>query len=74
VLSVADTGIGIPRDEQTKIFQRFYRASNAKQLKPDGTGLGLYIASVLAGKTGASITFTSEEGEGSTFYLHIPKG
>ena len=70
---VKDNGIGIPKDEQEQIFERFYRASNAKALKPDGTGLGLYIAAMLAEKIGAKITFESEVGKGSTFYLRIPK-
>ncbi len=73
VFSVADTGIGIPPDERRKIFERFYRASNARAQKPDGTGLGLYIAKVLSQKIGATITFDSELGKGTTFYLRIPK-
>ena len=84
VFSVRDFGIGIPKEEQKRIFERFYRASNAKALKPDGTGLGLYIASMLAEKIGAKILFESpafvektsagkEVGKGSTFYLRIPK-
>jgi signal transduction histidine kinase len=55
------------------MFERFYRASNAKALKPNGTGLGLNIAKVLAEKIGAEISFESEENKGSTFYLRIPK-
>lgn len=73
VFSVKDSGIGIPLEEQKKVFERFYRASNAKALKPDGTGLGLYIADLLARKLGGKVTFESEEGKGSIFYLHIPK-
>lgn len=73
VFSVADQGIGIPRDEQARIFERFYRASNAKEFKPNGTGLGLYIASILADKIKAAISFKSEKGKGTTFYLRIPK-
>lgn len=73
MFSVKDSGIGIPKDEQKRIFERFYRASNAKQMRPDGTGLGLYIASVLADKIGAKVSFESEEGKGSTFYLRVPK-
>lgn len=71
--SVKDSGIGIPKDEQERIFERFYRASNAKQIRPDGTGLGLYTASILADKIGAKASFESEEGKGSTFYLRVPK-
>lgn len=73
IFSVQDDGIGIPRDEQKKIFERFYRASNAKIFKPDGTGLGLYMANMLAERIGAKIYFKSEEGKGSVFYLSIPK-
>jgi uncharacterized integral membrane protein (TIGR00697 family) len=73
VISVQDNGIGIPEDEQKRIFERFYRASNAKHFRVDGTGLGLYIASVLAEKIGARLSFESSPGKGSTFYLHIQK-
>ncbi len=73
VLSVKDRGVGIPTGEQKRIFERFYRASNAQKMKTDGTGLGLYTAHILAEKIGAKITFQSKEGEGSTFYLRIPK-
>ncbi|TSC76795.1 MAG: putative Histidine kinase [Parcubacteria group bacterium Gr01-1014_29] len=73
VFSVKDSGIGIPKEEQKQIFERFYRASNAKVLKPSGTGLGLYIASLLAKNIGATILFESKENKGSTFYLRIPK-
>lgn len=70
---VKDLGIGIPKEEQKRIFERFYRGSNAKRIKPDGTGLGLYIASMLAEKIGAEVLLESEEGKGSTFYLRVPK-
>lgn len=73
IFFVKDSGIGIPKEEQKRIFEKFYRASNAKLVKPDGTGLGLYIASMLAEKIGAEILFDSEEGKGSTFYLRVPK-
>ncbi len=69
IFSVKDNGVGIPQDEQKRIFERFYRASNAQKVKTDGTGLGLYTAHILAEKIGAEITFDSKEGEGSTFYL-----
>lgn len=71
--SLKDSGIGIPKDEQKRIFERFFRAANAKELKPEGTGLGLYIASILAEKIGATISFESEEGKGSMFYVRISK-
>ena len=72
LIAVKDSGIGIPAGERRQIFDRFYRASNAKTFDTRGTGLGLYIASVLAQKIGASLSFESEEGKGSTFYVHIP--
>ncbi len=73
VFSVQDDGLGIPKNEQKRIFEKFYRASNASLVKTDGTGLGLYIASVLAKKIGAKVRFESTEGKGSTFSLHIQK-
>ncbi|MEI8337592.1 MAG: PAS domain S-box protein [bacterium] len=73
VFSIKDNGIGIPEDEQARIFERFYRGSNAKMVKPSGTGLGLYTSTLLAKRIGAIITFESKEGKGTSFYLHIPK-
>ncbi len=72
LFAVKDSGIGIPKAEQRQIFERFYRASNAKTFDTRGSGLGLYIASMLAKKIGAHLTFESEEGKGSTFYVHLP--
>ncbi|MDD5043771.1 MAG: PAS domain-containing sensor histidine kinase [Patescibacteria group bacterium] len=73
IFFVRDSGIGIPKREQKRMFERFYRASNAKALKPNGTGLGLNIAKMLAEKIGGKISFKSEENKGTTFYLRIPK-
>lgn len=70
--SVADSGIGIPQKEQPKIFEKFYRASNAKALKPSGTGLGLYIAKMFAENLKGKIWFESQENKGTTLYLRIP--
>lgn len=69
---VKDSGIGIPKTEQEHIFERFYRASNAKSQKANGTGLGLAIAQMLAKEMGGLITFKSEEGKGSDFILRMP--
>lgn len=74
VFFVRDFGIGIPEYEQKRVFERFYRASNAKNLKPTGTGLGLNIAMMFAQKIGSKISFESQENRGSTFYLRVPKG
>jgi PAS domain S-box-containing protein len=68
--SVRDEGIGIPKDEQRHLFDRFFRASNAGQVQ--GTGLGLNIVKRYAELIGGSISFTSEAGTGSIFTLVIP--
>lgn len=69
--TVIDQGIGIPADEQKGIFQRFYRATNAKNLVPDGNGLGLYIAKSFVETCGGTIDFVSEEGKGSSFWIKL---
>lgn len=73
IFSVKDRGIGIPKEEQPRIFERFYRASNGKAFKPDGTGLGLYATQLFARQIGGVVTFRSVEHKGTTFYLRIPK-
>ncbi|HXH27063.1 MAG TPA: HAMP domain-containing sensor histidine kinase [Candidatus Acidoferrum sp.] len=72
-LLVSDQGIGIPADEQGKVFRGFYRASNAVAKNIPGTGLGLYLVKTVLERHGGSVTFTSEEGKGTTFVLNIPK-
>ena len=67
---VADTGKGIPKEERGKLFTAFYRASNAGKGK--GYGLGLNITRDLATRLGGKLTWTSEEGKGSTFTLALP--
>lgn len=72
VLTVTDTGIGVPKEEQAKLFSKFYRASNARKQRPDGTGVGLYLAKkVISGHRG-KLVFSSEEGKGSTFGFSLP--
>ncbi|MEK7077100.1 MAG: ATP-binding protein [Patescibacteria group bacterium] len=70
--SVADNGIGIPREERNNLFSKFYRAPNAKAMKPEGSGLGLYTAKFLAGMLGGVIRVESIENQGSTFRLTAP--
>ncbi|OGZ45793.1 MAG: hypothetical protein A3C84_03275 [Candidatus Ryanbacteria bacterium RIFCSPHIGHO2_02_FULL_48_12] len=72
VFTVQDTGIGIPKKEQARIFGKFIRASNAVNTKPDGTGLGLYIVRESVNLLGGKIWFESEEGKGSTFFIELP--
>lgn len=72
ILTVADSGIGIPEAELPKIFDEFYRAGNALEATATGTGLGLPIARFIVGKHGGDISVNSVEGEGSVFTVRIP--
>jgi signal transduction histidine kinase len=71
-LSVADSGIGVPKEYQEVIFQR-YRQANGGVQKKDGVGLGLYIAKTLVEQHGGTIGIDSEEGKGSKFWFRVPK-
>lgn len=71
--TVTDNGIGVAKSEQPKLFTKFYRADNAKRARPDGTGLGLFMAKKVIIAQGGSIIFKSEEGKGSTFGFSFPK-
>lgn len=73
LIKISDSGIGIPKDELPRIFQEFYRASNAKQVERDGTGLGLSIAKQIIERHNGRIWAESEEGKGSTFSIELPK-
>lgn len=66
-LRVEDNGIGVPRSEQAHMFTKFYRAGNARKARPDGTGLGLFMAKKVIVAQGGAIIFKSSEGKGSTF-------
>ncbi len=72
LFTIRDTGIGIPKKEQARIFEKFIRASNAVKTKPDGTGLGLYIVRESVSLLGGKIWFESDEGKGSTFFVELP--
>lgn len=72
VVTVSDSGMGIPKEEQTKIFGRFFRASNIKTVDPYGTGLGLYLTKTLVEKLGGQIWFSSVESKGTTFSIALP--
>jgi PAS domain S-box-containing protein len=71
-VSVIDTGIGIPQQEQSRIFERFYRASNANVMRPDASGLGLTIAKYFVEQQDGTLGFDSKEGAGTTFWFELP--
>lgn len=71
-LKVRDTGIGVPPEAQAKLFTKFFRADNAQATRPDGTGLGLYLAKRVVEDQGGKIIFESIMGKGSTFGFEMP--
>ena len=72
LFTVKDTGIGVPKEEQARLFTKFYRASNARKQRPDGTGVGLYLAKRVIVEHGGTVIFSSSEGKGSTFGFALP--
>ena len=71
-VTVTDQGQGIPRDEQQRIFERFYRVDDARSRATGGTGLGLAIVKHVCANHGGDVTVWSEEGRGSTFTIRLP--
>ncbi|MCA9359015.1 PAS domain S-box protein [Candidatus Kaiserbacteria bacterium] len=67
-----DKGVGIPEMEQSRIFGRFYRASNTANYSSSGSGLGLYIVKSIISQLGGDVWFESKEGVGTTFYVTLP--
>jgi len=74
LISIKDNGIGIPEEEQDYIFKKFFRAKNAIVKSRWGSGISLYVAKRILNKTGVELFFESKIGEGTTFFIEIPKG
>jgi signal transduction histidine kinase len=72
VFEVKDNGIGVPAAQQSKLFTKMFRAQNARQVRPDGTGLGLYMVKRVVTDQAGSVIFESQEGRGSTFGFKLP--
>ena len=71
-ITVADTGIGIPKEAQERVFERFYRVDKGRARKTGGTGLGLAIVKHITQLYGGTVTLESEPGQGTTLTLEFP--
>jgi len=72
LIKVADNGIGIPEEQQSKIFTKLFRADNARRVDPDGSGLGLYLTKAAVEKSGGRIWFESIFDKGTNFFVDLP--
>lgn len=72
LISIADTGIGIPKSQQARIFTKMFRADNAREKEANGNGLGLYMTKTIIEYSGGKIWFESELDKGATFYVTLP--
>lgn len=72
VMTVSDTGYGIPDHQKSSLFTKFFRADTIVGQKTEGTGLGLYIARSIVQQTGGEIWFESKEGQGTVFCVVFP--
>ena len=69
---IRDSGIGIPRQNQARLFEKFFRADNVGAVETEGTGLGLYLVRLIIERCGGRVWCESEEGKGSTFVFTLP--
>jgi two-component system sensor histidine kinase VicK len=72
IFEVSDNGYGIPKQEQSKIFDKLFRATNVQTHDTDGTGLGLYIVKSIVQQAGCDIWFVSAENKGTKFFISVP--
>jgi len=72
IFNSKDNGVGIPEEQQSQVFNKFFRSDNAVKYQTEGTGLGLYIAKNIIEQSGGKIWFRSREGVGSIFSFSLP--
>lgn len=72
IISVKDTGVGIPKESRQSVFTKFFRAENVVRQETSGTGLGLYLVKGLVTELGGEVWYDSIEDKGSTFYVSLP--
>jgi signal transduction histidine kinase len=72
IFSVQDWGVGIPRHQHSKIFEKFFRSKNEFRYRTEGVGVGLYLARAILKHFGGEVWFESKAGEGSTFFFDLP--
>ncbi len=73
IISVKDNGLGIPKNQQNRIFTKLFRADNVQITDTEGTGLGLYIVKSIIEHSDGKVWFESIENKGTTFYARFPK-
>jgi signal transduction histidine kinase len=73
VIAVHDNGYGIPQHEQERVFSKFFRAENIATKDVTGTGIGLYLVSMVVKSLDGDLWFKSTENKGSSFYLSLPR-
>lgn len=69
---IQDKGVGIPRHQHSRVFEKFFRSSNSSRYRTEGVGIGLYLVKTILKHFDGRVWFESEEGEGSTFFVSLP--
>ncbi len=72
IFSVQDWGVGIPRQQHSRVFEKFFRSRNESRYRTDGIGIGLYLAKAILERCGGEVWFESEAEKGSTFFFSLP--